>query len=131
MLWDIARKIKGLFFQRELGIEVQLAELNTKMHTLSSANHSSDQPRADEHAPSSSKVVPARTPNPPLILKASPKTVTKAPQPSETATKHTKVHVREPNSLSTIQLPPTLTLTRTEDRGVDPMWKTTSMSPPR
>ena len=48
-----------------------MAELNTKMNTLSSATQSSDQARADEHASSSSKVVPAPTPDPPLILKAS------------------------------------------------------------
>ena len=72
-------QMKDLFHQRELDMEVQKAELNTKMHTLSSATHRSDQPRADEHASSSSKVLPARTPDPPLIPKASAKTVTKAP----------------------------------------------------
>ena len=112
--------MNDFFHQRELRMEVQMAELNTKMNTLSSATQSSDQARADEHASSSSKVVPAPTPDPPLILKASPNTVTKAPQLSEMAKKHTKVHVCEPNSLSTIQLSPTMTFTRTLDRGVDP-----------
>ena len=119
--------MKDSSLQRDSRMEVQLAELNTKMHTLISETHSSDQPRADEHVSSNSKLVPARTPDPPLILKASPKKVTKATQPSVKAKKHTKVHVCEPNSLSTIQLPFTLTLTRTHDRGVDPMTTTSSV----
>ena len=101
-----------------------MAELNTKVNSLSSVTQSSDQPIADEHASSSCKVVPAPTPDPPLILKASLKTLTKALQPSEMAKKHIKVHVCQPNSLSTIQLPPTLTLTRTQDRGVDSLTTT-------
>ena len=121
-------KMKDLFLQRELRIEVQMAEFNTKMHTLSTATNGSDQPRADEHASSSSNVVPARTPDPPLTLKASPKAVTKVPQPPEVAKKHTKVHVCAPNSLSTVQLPPAaLSLTQTQDRGVDPMTNTSSV----
>ena len=104
-----------------------MAELITKMHTLSSATLSSDQPRADKHASSSSKMVPARTPDPPLILKVSPTTVTKAPQPSEVAKKHTRVNVCEPNAPGTIQLQPTLTLTRTQDRGADPVTTTSSV----
>ena len=65
--------------------------------------------------------MPARTPDPPLILKAAHKTMTKAPKPPEAAKKHTKVYVCAPNLLSTVQLPPTPSLTRTQDRGVDPM----------
>ena len=53
--------------------------------------------------------------------------MTKAPQPSEVAKEHTKVNVGERNSLSTIQLPSTLSLTRTQDRGVDPMITTSSV----
>ena len=72
-------------------------------------------------------MVPARTPDPPLIRKASPQTVTKAPKPPEAAKKPTKVHVCMPNSLSTVQLPPTMSITRTQDRGVDPITTNSSV----
>ena len=94
---------------------------------LNTATLGSDQPKADEPTTSSSKVVPARICDPPLILKASPKTVTKAPKPPEAAKKPTKKHVCAPNPLSRVQLPPTLSLTRTQDRGVDPMTNTSSV----
>ena len=108
-------EMKDPCLQLELRMEVNMAEVSTKMHTLSTATHATqrgNQPNADEPTISSSKVVPARTPDPALMLKASPKTVPKAPQPPEAAKKHTKVHVCVPNSLSTVQLPPTLSLTR-------------------
>ena len=54
--------LKDIFLQRDFRMEVQTGELNTKMHTLSTATHGSDQLRADEHSTSSSKVVPARNP---------------------------------------------------------------------
>ena len=73
------------------------------------------------------KVVPGRTPDPPLILKSCPKTVNKAPKSPEAAKKSTKVHVCVPNSLSKLQLPPTLSLTRRQDRGVDPITTTSSV----
>ena len=48
-----------------------------------------------------------RTPDPPLMLKVRPKTVTKLP---EMAKKSMRVHVGTANSLCTIQLPTTLSL---------------------
>ena len=97
------------------------------MHTLITATHGGDQPKADEPTASSRKMMPARTPDLPVILKAIPKTVTKTPKPPEAAKKPTKEHVCVPNSLSTVQLPPTLSLTRSQDRGVDPMTTTSSV----
>ena len=104
-----------------------MAALSTKMHSLSSATHGSDQLEADKPTTSSIKVVPARTPDPALILKASNKTVTKAPKPPEATKTPTKVQVCASISLSTVQLLPTLSLTRTEDRGVDPMTNTSAI----
>ena len=104
-------EMKDLFLQRELCREVQIAELSTKLHILSTATHGGDQLKADEPTASSRKMVTARSPDLPLILKAIPKTVTKTPNPPEAAKKATKVHVCLPNSLSTVQLPPTLSLT--------------------
>ena len=98
-------------------MEEQMAELNTKVLTLRSATHGSDQPKADEPTTSKMKVVPARTPDPPLILKASPKT----PKSPEAAKKPTIVQVCEPKALRTVQLPPTLSLIRTQDKGIDTM----------
>ena len=102
-------KMKDILLQRELRMEVQMVELNLKVQTLSTAAHSDDSPKLDVPTASDTKVVPPRTPDPPLMLKACPKTVTKAPKPLEMATKSTRVHVRPPNTLSTVQLPTTLT----------------------
>ena len=66
-------EMKDLFPHCELRMEVQMAELNTKMHTLSTADHSEDQPKLDTPTASDIKVVPARTPDRPLMLIVSPK----------------------------------------------------------
>ena len=48
MLWDIAlEEMKDLVLQRELRMEVHMAEIITKMHTLSTATHSEDQRKLD------------------------------------------------------------------------------------
>ena len=68
-----------------------------------------------------------RNPNPPLMLKTSPKTEPKASKPPQAFKRASQVHVCAPNLLSTVQLPPTLSLTQTQDRGVDPMTTTFSV----
>ena len=72
-------EMKYLFLQRELRMELQMAALNMKIHTLSSPTHSNDQPTVEGPTTSDAKEVPVRTLDPPLILNSSPKTVTKTP----------------------------------------------------
>ena len=119
------KEMKDLILQ--LRMEVQMAELNTKMHTLSTAAHSEDQPKLVIPTASDIKVVAARTHDPPLMLKVSPKAVTKAPKPPEATKKLLIVHVCPPNSLSVVRFPTTSSLTRTQERGVHPMTTTSSI----
>ena len=108
-------QMKDLFLQRELRMEVQIAELTNQMHTLSTATcpvHDGEPAKANETTASSSKMVPMRTPNPPITLKTSPKTEPKALKPPPVGKKTTKVHVCAPNSLSTVLMPPTVSLTK-------------------
>ena len=100
-----------LFLQRDLRMEVQMAELNTQKHSLRAATravHDGEQAKTSEPTTSSSKMVPMRTPNPPKTLKTSPKTEPKAHQPPIASKKTTKLHVSAPNPLSTVLLPPTV-----------------------
>ena len=114
-------EMKNLFLQRELRMEVQMAELNTQMHTLSTATrvvHDGEQAKNCEPTTSSSKMVPMRTPKPRITLKTSPKTEPKALKPPIAGKKTTEVHhVCAPNPLSNILLPPTVSLPQTQDRG--------------
>ena len=111
------KEMKDLLLQRELRMEVQMAELNSKMQTLKTAAHSDDSPKLDVPTASDTKVVIACTLDPPLMLKTSPKTVTEAPKPLEMAKQSTRVHVCPPNFLSTVQLPTTLSHARIQDQG--------------
>ena len=89
-------EMKDLLLHRELRMEVQMAELNNQMHTLSTATravHDGEQAKANEPTASSSKMVPMRTLNPPITLKTSPKTEPKALKPPPAGKKTTKVHV--------------------------------------
>ena len=71
-------------------------------------------------------MAPIRTPSPPIMLKTSPKTEHKALKPPIAEKETIKVQVCTPNSLSTVLLPPTVSLAQTQDRGVDPMTTTSS-----
>ena len=71
-------------------------------------------------------MVPMRTLNPPITLKASPKTEPKVIIPLPTSKKTTKMHVCTPNSLSAVPMPSMTSLTRRRDQGVDPMPTTSS-----
>ena len=84
------------------------------MHTLSSATHRNDQPKVEEPTTSAANGVPLRSPDTPLILKASHKTVTETPKHPELAKNSTRV-------------PTTLSHSRTQDRGVDPVTTTSSV----
>ena len=74
-----SEEMKDTFRQRELRMEVQMAELSTKMYTLSTAAQSGDQPKVDEPTTSDAKLVLAHTPGSSVLLKASPKTSRKHP----------------------------------------------------
>ena len=69
-------EMKDMLLQRELRMEVQMAELNNQMHTLSAASRTAapvdKQPKAAEPIASTSKTVPMRTPNQLITLKTSP-----------------------------------------------------------
>ena len=123
-------EMKDLFLQRELRMEVKIAELSNQMHTLDAASRAvapeTEQAKVVEPIASTSKMVPMRTPNPPVTLKTSPKTEHKVLKPPQTGKQITKVNVCAPNSLSAVQLPSTMSLTRTRDQGVDPMTTTSS-----
>ena len=123
-------EMKDLFLQRELRMEVQMAEPNNQMHTLGAASGAAapegEQAQTTEPVASTSKMVPMRTPSLPITLKPSPKTEPRLLKPQPTGTKTNKVHVCAPNSLSSVLLPPMLTLTRTQDQRVDPMATTSS-----
>ena len=121
--------MKDLLLQRELRMEVQMADLNTQMHALSTSSQAArddGQVRANTPIESSSQMAPIRTPSQPITLKTSPKTEPKALKPSIAEKKTTKVHVCAPNSLSTVLLPPTTSHAPTQYRGVDPMTTTSS-----
>ena len=70
-------EMKDLLLQRELRIEVRLGELSDQMRTLGAVSHAVaqevEQAEVAEPVASTSKRVPMRTPNPPIILKTSPK----------------------------------------------------------
>ena len=118
-------EMKDLLQQRELRMEVQVAELSNQIRTLGAASRAvapgTEQAKTVGPVASTSKMVPMRTPNPPVTLKTSPKTKPKVLKPPPTGKKTTKVHVCTPNSLSTMQLPSTMSRTRTRDQVVDPM----------
>ena len=123
-------EMEDLFLQRELRMEVQMAALNNKMHTLGAASRAAapegEQAKTTEMVASTSKVVPMRTPSLPITLKMIPKTEPRVLKPSPTSEKTNKVHVCAPNSLSSVPLPPILSFTRTQDQGVDPITTTSS-----
>ena len=123
-------ELKDLFLQRELRMEVQMAELSNQMHTLRAASRAvapeTEQANVVEPIASTSKMVPMRTPNPPVTLKTSPKTEPKMVKPPQTGKKTTKVHVCAPNSLSAVQVPSMMSLTQIRDQGVDSMTTTSS-----
>ena len=119
-------EMKDLLLQRELRMEVQMAELNNQMHTLRCAP-ADKQPKAAELIASTSKTVPMRTPNQPITLKTSPKSEPRVSKPPPTDKKTNKVHVCAPNPLSSVSLPPAPTFTRTQNRAVDPMTTTSSI----
>ena len=122
-------EMRNLFLQRELRMEVQMAELNTQMHTMSTSSQAArddGQARTNKPTQSSSQMAPICTPSQPVTLKTSPKTEPKVLKPSIAEKKTTKVHVCAPNSLSTILLPSKTSLAPTQDRGVDPMTTTSS-----
>ena len=118
-------EMKDLLLQRELRMEVQMAELSNQMHTLGSASCAvapeTEQAKVVEPIASTSKMVHMYTPNPPVTWKTSPKTEPRVLKPPQTGKKTTKVHVCTPNSLSAPQLPSMMSLTRTRDQGVDLM----------
>ena len=122
--------MKDMLLQRELRMEVQMAELNNQMHTLSAASRmaapADKQPKAAEPIASTSKTVPMLTPNQLITLKTSPKSEPKVSKPPPTGKKTNKVHVCAPNPLSSVSLPPAPTITRTQNRAVDPMTTTSS-----
>ena len=113
-----AAKVDALGYR--LRMEVQMAELNNQMHTLSAASHmaapADKQPKAAEPIASTSKTVPMRTPNPAIMLKTSPKSEPKVSKPPPTGT----------NPVSSVQLPPAQTFNSTQNRAVDPMTTTSS-----
>ena len=80
-------EMKSLFLQRELRMEVQMAELSNQMHTLGAASRAvapeTEQAKVVEPIGSTSKMVPMRTPNPPVTLKTSPKTEPKVLKPPQ------------------------------------------------
>ena len=90
-------EMKDLLLQRELRMEVQMPELSIQMRTLGAASHAAapeiEQTTVVEPIASTSKMVPMRTPNPPISLKTSPKTEPKVFKPPLTGRKTTKVHV--------------------------------------
>ena len=104
-------EMKDMLLQRELRMEIQMAELNNQMHTLSAASRTAapadKQPKAVEPIASTSKTVPMRTPNQPITLKTSPKSESRVSNPPPTGKKTNKVHVCAPNILSSVSLPPT------------------------
>ena len=101
-------EMKDLLLQRELRMEVRLAELSDQMRTLGAASHAVapevEQAKVVEPVASTSRMVPMRTPNPPITLKTSPKTEPNVFIPL-TDKKTTKVHVCTPNSLSAVPMP--------------------------
>ena len=122
-------EMKDLLLELVLQLKMQMAELNNHMRTLSTATRTtqgSEQAKANEPIATSSKTVPMRIPIPPITLKTSPKTEPKALKPPPASKKTTKVHVCASNSLSTVLLPPTVSLTQTQDQGIDPMTTTSS-----
>ena len=123
-------EMEDLFLQRELRMEVQMAELNDQMYALSAASRTAapagEQPKTTEPIASTSKAVPMRTHNQPITIKASPKTEPRVLKPPPSGKKTNRVHVCTPNSLSSVPLPPLLSLTRTQDHVVDPMTTTSS-----
>ena len=123
-------EMKDLLLQRELRIEVRLAELSDQMRTLGAVSQAvtpeAEQAEVVEPVASTSKMGPMRTPNPPITLKASPKTEPRVFVPPVMGKKTTKVHVCTPNSLSAVPMPLMTSLTRTRDQGVHPMPTTSS-----
>ena len=123
-------EMKDLLLQRELRIEVRLAELSDQMRTLGAVSHAVapevEQAEVAEPVASTSKMVPVRTPNPRITLKASPKMEPKVFIPPILGKKTTKVHVCTPNSLSAVPMPSMTSLTRTRDQRVDHMPTTSS-----
>ena len=71
-------KMKDLLLQRELRMEVQLAELSDQMRNLGDVSHAVapevEQAEVAKPVASTSKMVPMPTANPPITLKTSPKT---------------------------------------------------------
>ena len=100
------------------------------MRSLGAAPHAVapevEQAKVVKPVASTSKMVPMRTPNPPISLTTSPKTEPKVFMPPVTGKKTTKVHVCTPNSLSAVQIPSMTSLTRTRDQWVGPMPTTSS-----
>ena len=123
-------EMKDMLIQHELRMEVQMAELNNQMHTLSAASRTAapadKQHKAAEPIASTSKTVPMRTPNQPITLKMSPKSEHRVSKPPLTGKKTNKVHVCAPNPLSSMSLPPAPTFIRTQNRAIDPMTTTSS-----
>ena len=123
-------EMKYLLLQRELRMEVQMAELSYPMGTLGAASHAVapeiEQTTVVKPIASTSKMVPMRTPNRPISLKTSPKTEPKMFKPPLGGKKTIKVHLCTPNSLSALQKPSMTSLTRTRDQGVGPMPTTSS-----
>ena len=106
--------------QRELPLEVKLAEFNTQMNALSAATRG-DKPKPDVFM-TDIKVVRERTTGPPLTIKRSPETVTKAPTPPTVFKKPAIVQVCAHSTSSATLLPSQASvLTRTQIRGVDPI----------
>ena len=123
-------EMKDLLLQRELRIEVQMAELSNQMRTSGAASRAVapevERAKVVEPVAYTSKKVPMLTPNPPVTLKTSPKRKSMVLKPPPTGKKTTEVHVCVPDSLSTVPLSSTTSLTRTRDQGVDPMTTTSS-----
>ena len=105
-------EMKELLLQRELRMEVQVAEWNTQIQALSAAAHG-EQPKPGTSA-ADIEVVPASLP-----IKTSPKTTHKASRPPEVTKKHLRVQVKLPGTSSVILLP---TPVRTKERVVDPIF---------
>ena len=86
-----------------------MAELSNQMHTLGAASRAlapeTEQAKVVEPIASTSKMVP---------------------MPQQMGKKTTKKHVCAPNSLSVVQGPSMMSLTRTQDQGVDPTTTTSS-----
>ena len=101
-------------------MEVKLAEFNTQMNALSAAARG-DKPKPDVFM-TDIKVVRERTTGPPLTIKRSPETVTKAPTPPTVFKKPAIVQVCAHSTSSATLLPSQASvLTRTQIRGVDPI----------